>query len=161
MAIYLNYQDIQGSVTAEGYKGMIALRHFKFHVSRKQNMTTGDTANRNASNPKFSTIRIEKRFDASSIDLYRASLTGSAGKQATFHFINIDADKLTEYITYTLENCILSKYKVYDTETCSHPYEVIHLSYTSILLSHKTRAANNQITSILRHGYDLEKAKYI
>ncbi len=49
MAIYLNYQDIKGSVAAEGYKGMIALRHFKFHVSRKQNMTTGDTANRNAS----------------------------------------------------------------------------------------------------------------
>ncbi len=76
MAIYLNYQGIKGSVTAEGYKGMIALRHFKFNISRKQNMTTGDTANRKASNPKFSTIRIEKRFDASSIDLYRASLTG-------------------------------------------------------------------------------------
>jgi len=32
--IYLNYDGIKGNVTAEGYKDMIRLRHFKFDLFR-------------------------------------------------------------------------------------------------------------------------------
>ncbi|VAW60643.1 hypothetical protein MNBD_GAMMA11-361 [hydrothermal vent metagenome] len=85
MAVYLNYQGIQGSVTAKGYKGMIALRHFKFHVSRKINMVTGHMVNRESTIPEFSTVRIEKRADVSSTDLFRSSVSASTGKQASIH----------------------------------------------------------------------------
>jgi len=158
MAIYLDYEGIKGSVAAEGYKNMIALRHFKFYVFRNLSMKTGEMANRENAIPKFGTIDIEKRADASTIGLFRSSLTGSEGKRATLHFIRTGTDKLTEYMTYTLENCLISKYLIYDTEFNKLPHEKIRLSFTSILISETVRNAENLPVKTLRSGYDLVKA---
>ncbi len=158
MTVYFDYEGIKGSVTAEGYKGMIELRHFKFGVFRKISMKPGEMANRENALPIFNTVDIEKRMDASISGLFRASVGGSEGKRATFHFVRTGNNELIEYMTYTLENCLISDYLIYDSEFNQVPHEKIQLSYTSLLVSNTARGANNQTLDTLRHGYDLVKA---
>jgi len=158
MAIYLDYEGTKGSVTAEGYKGMIELRHFKFGVCRKISMEPGKMANRESSQPTFSTIHIEKRMDAATSSLFRLSVAGSKGTRATIHFVRTGGIKLIEYMTYTLENCLISDYLLYDSEFNNEPHEKIQLSYTSLLISNTAQGANNQTLDTLRHGYNLVTA---
>ena len=158
MAIYLDFEGIKGNVTAEGYKGMIALRHFKFGVSRKISMKPGEMTNRESTRPTFNTVAIEKHMDAATSGLFRSSVAGSEGKQATIHFVRTGNNTLIEYMTYTLENCLITDYLIYDTEFNKVPHEKIQLSYTSLLVSKTVRGANNQALDTLRHGYDLVTA---
>jgi len=158
MAIYLNYEDIKGNVTAEGYEGMIALKYFKFNVFRKISMEPGAMANRENALPELSTVYIEKFSDASTPALFKVSVAGSEGKQATLHFVRTGADKPIEYMTYTLENCLISKYFIFHVDLIKTPHEQIHLSYTSLQISTTARNEKNQNTNMLRHGYDLVTA---
>ncbi len=158
MAIYLNYEGIEGNVTAKGYEGKINLKHCKFGVSRKINMKPGEMANRESTRPTLSIVEIEKYADISTTSLFKESVVGSSGKRATLHFVRTETDKLTEYMTYTLENCLINNYMVYDTKYNKHPKETIQLSYTSILISKEIKGANNQTLNTLRSGYNLEKA---
>ncbi|PCI11845.1 MAG: hemolysin-coregulated protein [Thiotrichales bacterium] len=158
MAIYLDYEGIQGSVTAAGYQGMTELRHFKFGVLRKVSMKTGEMANRERSLPVFSPVYIEKRMDTATMDLFRSSVVGSQGKRATVHFVSTGNHQLIEYMAYTLENCLISDYLIYDSEFNQVPHEKMQLSYTSLLVSHTVRGANNQAVATQRYGYHLATA---
>lgn len=158
MAIYLDYEGVKGSVTAEGYKEMIELRHFKFGVFRKISMEPGRMANRESAQPTFSTLHIEKRMDAATSSLFRLSVAGSEGTRAAIHFVRTGGARLIEYMTYTLENCLISDYLLYDSEFNQVPHEKIQLSYTSLLISNTVRSSNNQTVDTQRHGYNLVTA---
>jgi len=159
MAIYLDYEGVKGNVTADGYKDMINLRYFKFGVSRKISMKPGEMTNRENSQPKLSVVHIEKFEDVATIALFKAAVAGSEGKRAILHFVRTGTNKPTEYMTYTLENCLISKYFIFDTDITKAPHEHVQLSFTSILISQEIRGANNKTLNTLRSGYDLEKAK--
>jgi len=158
MAMYLDYDGIKGNVTAQGYSDMIALRYFKFNVTRKISMESGRMANRENTHPKLSSVYIEKLTDASTPALFKESVAGSKGKKVIIHFARTGTDTLTEYMTYTLENCLISKYLFFHTDLIKAPHEQIHLSYTSLQISNITRGANNQAIDTLRFGYDLVAA---
>jgi len=158
MAIYLDYEDIKGNVAAKGYKGMINLRHFKFGVSRKISMKPGEMENRENTRPILSIVEIEKYADVSTTGLFKMSVAGNTGKRAILHFVRTGKDKLIEYMTYTLENCLISSYMIYDTKYNKKPKEIIQLSYTSVLVSKTVAGANNQTKDTLRQGYDLVTA---
>lgn len=158
MAIYLEYEGIKGNVTAEGYKGMINLKHFGFGVGRQISMKAGSLANREHAVPQFGTVDIEKLEDIATIALFRSSVTGSAGRKVTIHFVRTGGKEVVEFMSYTLENCLISKYLIYDTDLNKRPHEKIQLSFTSVLISQAIRSANNSVKNTLRAGYDLEKA---
>ncbi len=155
MAIYLDYEGIKGNVTAEGYEGMIALKYFRFNVSRKISMESGAMANRENALPKLGTVYIEKFSDVSTAALFNVSVAGSEGKRATLHFVRTGTDKPVEYMTYTMENCLISKYFIFHVDIIKAPHEQIHLSYTSLQISATARDAKNQAADISRYGYNL------
>ena len=72
--------------------------------------------------------------------------------------MNTGNGQLTEYMAYTLENCLISDYLFYDSEYNQVPHEKIQLSYASLFISHTVRGANNQATGTSRHGYNLVTA---
>jgi len=158
MAIYLDYEGIKGNVTAEGYEGMIALKYFRFNVSRKISMEPGKIANRENALPTLSSVYIEKFSDVSTAALFKVSVAGSEGKRAMLHFVRTGTDKPVEYMTYTLENCLISKYFIFHVDLIKVPHEQIHLSYTSLQISTTARNEKNQSTNMLRHGYNLVTA---
>ncbi len=158
MAIYLDYEGIKGNVTAEGYEGMIALKYFKFNVTRKISMEPGAMANRENALPELSTVYIEKFSDVSTPALFKVSVAGNTGKRATLHFVRTGADKPVEYMTYTMENCLISEYFIFHVDLIKTPHEQIYLSYTSLQISATARDVKNQATDISRHGYNLVTA---
>ncbi len=157
MAIYLDYEGVKGSVTAEGYQGHIEIDSFSYRITRKIAMETGHLANRESSRPQISKVTLLKDFDNSTAGLFKEVLTGAVGKTAIIKFVRTGTDQVEEYMDCTLENCLVSHYAM--TGSCyTNPAEVILLSFSKIIISYKGRNATNQSGSPLRVGYDLATA---
>jgi len=73
----------------------------------------------------------------------------------TLHFVRTGTDKPVEYMSYSLENCMISKYLIFHIGRIKAPHEQIHLSYTSRQISTTARDAKNQAADISRYGYNL------
>lgn len=158
MAIYLKFGNVKGNVTAEGYAGQIAVKSIEFEVARQVSMETGNLSNRESSKPTLSRIEISKKADNSVAALLKEALTGSAGQEATITFVRTGSDKVQEFMTYKLTNCILSRYKI-NAEGDEEPTELLELSYSAIEVSYKDHDASNKAGNPQRVGYDIKAAK--
>lgn len=157
MAIYLKFGNVKGNVTADGYAGQIAVKSINFEGSRKVSMETGNLSNRESSKPTLSLIQITKRADSSVAALFKEFLTGSAGQEAVIAFVRT-GDKIQEFMTYKLTNCIISKYNISADED-EQPFEIIELSYSAIEISYKDHDASNKAGNPQRVSYDVKGAK--
>ncbi|MDH5179173.1 MAG: type VI secretion system tube protein Hcp [Gammaproteobacteria bacterium] len=158
MAIYLMFDGIKGNVTADGYKDHIAILSAQFGVGRGISMEPGNMSNREATRPSISEVTLTKTADNSVTAIFKEAVTGSAGKKAELKFVRTGADKVTEYMTYTLENCLVSGYSI-SADSESEPLENITLSFSKIMINYNDHDATNKAGSPQRVGYDLELAK--
>jgi len=158
MAIYLEYEGIKGNVTAEGYKDHISVNSVHFGVGRGISMEPGNLSNREATRPTISEINLTKAADNSATALFKEAVTGSAGKKVVIKFVQTGADKVVEYMTYTLEDCLVSGYSITgDGE--NDPMESISLSFSKIMVNYNDFDKSNKSASPQRVGYDLTTAK--
>lgn len=158
MAIYLKFGNVKGNVTADGYAGQIAVKSIEFEVSRQVSMEAGNLSNRESSKPSLSRIEITKKADNSVAALFKEALTGSAGQEATLTFVRTGSDKVQEFMTYKLTNCIISRYKI-NAEGDEEPTELLELSYSAIEVSYKDHDASNKSGNPQRVSYDVKAAK--
>ena len=158
MAIYLKFGNVKGNVTADGYAGKIAVKSIEFEVSRQVSMEAGNLSNRESSKPSLSRIEITKKADNSVAALFKEALTGSAGQEATLTFVRTGSDKVQEFMTYKLTNCIISRYKI-NAEGDEEPTELLELSYSAIEVSYKDHDASNKSGNPQRVSYDVKAAK--
>ena len=158
MAIYLKFGNVKGNVTADGYAGQIAVKSIEFEVSRQVSMEAGNLSNRESSKPSLSRIEITKKADNSVAALFKEALTGSAGQEATLTFVRTGSDKVQEFMTYKLTNCIISRYKI-NAEGDEEPSELLELSYSAIEVSYKDHDASNKSGNPQRVSYDVKAAK--
>lgn len=158
MAIYLKSGNVKGNVTADGYAGQIAVKSIEFEVSRQVSMEAGNLSNRESSKPSLSRIEITKKADNSVAALFKEALTGSAGQEATLTFVRTGSDKVQEFMTYKLTNCIISRYKI-NAEGDEEPSELLELSYSAIEVSYKDHDASNKSGNPQRVSYDVKAAK--
>lgn len=158
MAIYMKYDGISGNVTAEGYKDHIAILSIGFGVGRGISMEPGNLSNREATRPSVSEVTISKYADIATTALFKESVTGSAGKKVEIKFVRTGADKVQEFMTYTLENCLVSGYSL-SADAESEPTESITLSFSKIMISYNDFDAKNKTSNPQRVGYDLAVAK--
>lgn len=158
MAIYLEYEGIKGNVTAEGYKDHISVQSFQFGVGRGISMEAGNMSNREASRPSLSEITVTKAADTSATALFKEAVTGAAGKKVTIKFVQTGSDKVVEYMTYTLEDVLVSGYSV-SASGDSDPFESISLSYSKIMVNYNDFDKTNKSANPQRVGYDLTTAK--
>ena len=158
MAIYLEYEGIKGNITANGYKDHIGASSLQFGVGRGISMEAGNLANREATRPSISEITFTKLADISSTSLFKESVSGSAGKKVVIKFVQTGADQLVEFMTYTLENCLVSGYSV-SADGESDPVESISLSFAKIMVNYSDYDKSNKSATPQRVGYDLATAK--
>ena len=158
MAIYLKFGNVKGNVTADGYAGQIAITSVSFGVSRSVSMEAGNLSNRESSKPSLSQITITKMADNSVAALFKEALTGSAGQEAVLTFVRTGADKVQEFMTYKLTNCIISGYNI-SAQGDQEPIENISLSYSAIEVSYKDHDASNKSGNPQRVSYDVKAAK--
>lgn len=158
MAIYLKFGNVKGNVTANGYAGQIALNTVHFKVSRKVAMEPGNLSNRESTKPAVSVVTITKDADSSVVALFKEALAGSAGQEAIITFVHTGTDKVREFMTYKLKDCIVSDYD-FSAEKEGVPTEIIKLSFSAIEASYKDHDASNKSGNPQRTAYDLKTAK--
>ncbi len=158
MAIYLEYEGIKGNVTADGYKDHIAVESVQFGVGRGISMEAGNLSNRESTRPSLSEITLTKAADNSVTAIFKEAVTGSAGKKVVIKFVRTGADKVQEYMDYTLENCLVSNYSI-SASAEGEPMESISLSYSKIMINYSDFDKTNKSGNPQRVGYDLESAK--
>ena len=158
MAIYLEYQGIKGNVTAVGYKDHIAVQSVQFGIGRGISMEAGNLSNRESTRPSLSEINLTKVADNSVTAIFKEAVTGSAGKKVVVKFVRTGADKVQEYMDYTLEDCLVSGYSL-SADSESEPLEQITLSYAKIMINYSDFDKTNKSGNPQRVGYDLETAK--
>jgi len=158
MAIYIEYEGIKGNITANGYKDHIGASSLQFGVGRGISMEAGNLANREATRPSISEITFTKLADISSTSLFKEAVSGSAGKKVVIKFVQTGADQLVEFMTYTLENCLVSGYSV-SGDGESDPVESISLSFAKIMVNYSDYDKSNKSATPQRVGYDLAIAK--
>ncbi|OZG71769.1 hemolysin-coregulated protein [Hahella sp. CCB-MM4] len=160
MAIYMNYNqlNVKGNVTAEGYKDWIRLDSFSFGNSRHLTMEAGHMSNREATRPVLSAVTISKLMDTASSGLFKESLTGDSGVKVVIDVVRTSADKIEKYVSYELEDVIISDYKV-TAGGESAPSEALSLSYSKLTMSYTAADRANKGASPERVGYDLEAGK--
>ncbi|MCI0505387.1 MAG: type VI secretion system tube protein Hcp [Gammaproteobacteria bacterium] len=164
MAIYFEIDGIKGNVTNEGYKNMIEISFFNFSVGRAVSMTPGVAANRESGTPQLSEIQLTKKLDNSSPHLFNASVAAAQGKTAKLHFVRTSDGKSAEFMTYELNDCVVSGYSISAeggdaAAEASDPTENVTLSYTKLIVSHTQYDKTNKVGQPIRSGYDLALAK--
>jgi len=157
MAIYLSMDGVKGNVTADGYKDHIAILSCQFGVGRAISMEPGNMSNREATRPSISEITVSKTADNSVTAIFKQAVTGSAGCKAEIKFVRTGADKVEQYMSYSLENCLVSSYSI-SADAENEPVESICLSFSKLMINYNDFDATNKSGSPQRVGYDLEKA---
>lgn len=157
MAIYFKFGNVKGNVTADGYAGQIAVKRLKFKVARNVSMEAGNLSNRESSKPNLSQIEIVKTADNSVAALFKESVTGASGQEAVLTFAHT-GDKVQDFMTYKLTDCIISSYEI-DALEDGDPAEIVRLSYSAIEVSYKDRDAANKGGNVQRVRYDVKAAK--
>lgn len=158
MAIYVEYEGIKGNVTAEGYADHLSVDSFNFGVGRSLTMDVGNCANREATRPSFSEITLTKMADNSCTSLFQEATVASESKTVVIKFVQTGSDKVTEYMTYTLSECMVSGYSV-SAGGEGEAGESITLSYCGIEVNYLDFDATNKGASPQRVNYDLKAAK--
>ncbi|MGM8225548.1 Hcp family type VI secretion system effector [Cellvibrio sp. ARAG 10.3] len=158
MAIYVEYEGIKGNVTADGYKDHISVNSLQFGVGRGISMEPGNLSNREATRPTISEVTMTKPADTSATALFKEAVTGSSGKKVTIKFVQTGADKVIEFMTYTLEDVLVSGYSV-SADGESDPIESISLSFSKIMVNYNDYDKTNKSANPQRVGYDLTTAK--
>lgn len=158
MAIYLKFGNVKGNVTADGFKDQISLNTVHFNVSRNVSMEAGNLSNREPSKPTISAVTITKDADSSVAALFKEALAGSAGQEAVITFVHTGTDKVREFISYKLSNCIISHYD-FSGDKDGVPSEILQLSFSAIETSYKDHDASNKAGNPQRVAYDVKTAK--
>lgn len=157
MAIYIKLGNIAGNVTAKGYEGWVEVDSFNFGVNRMISMETGNLANRENTRPHFSEVNFSKEMDIATTGFFENSLIGTQGEKLEVHFVNTGADKVVPYMTYTLEECLVSGYSV-SGSAHGNPAENITIAFSKMEACYTDRESKNSNKSSPRVIYDLATA---
>jgi len=160
MAIYIEYEGIKGNVTAAGYKNHIEVSSLAFGVLRGISMEPGNVSNREATCPSLSQITLKKTVDSSSVSFFKESVTGATGKKVAIKFVHTGSDGLMEFMSYTLDDCLIRGYSVKINDRGEHQ-ETLSLSFSRIILSYIGHDSANKSNAPTRVGYDLSTARVV
>ncbi|MDE1566879.1 Hcp family type VI secretion system effector [Aquabacter sp. P-9] len=156
MAIYLNYDGIQGEATHQDHQKWIDVLSLSWGVGRAIATPSGSTNNREASEPSVSEVSIVKMFDASSPKLFTEACTGNAGKVVKIDLVSTGSPGVT-YVTYTLTNALISSYSV--STSGDRPTESVSISFTKLEFKFTPYGDDNKAGTPVTVSYDLATTK--
>src|SRR6516165_887600 len=158
MPIYMKYDSVDGDVTAAGHEKWIEVNSFQWGVGRGISSPTGGSTDREASAPSVSEIVVTKPTDVASTKLLDESLEGE-GQDVTIDFCKTDKGQLEVYLTYTLNNTMISGYSI--SSGGDRPQESLSFNCTKIACKDTTLTATNAEGSPAVVTYDIAQAKVV
>ena len=159
MAIYMEYEDVKGNSTTEGYKDMIILNSFSLGINRAINSAKGTNSSREAAEPSLSEITVTTEMGKHSPKAFIESVASDLKNKVLIHFTTTTANKVTEYLLYTLTNVGVSHYSI-SAGAEGIPMETLVLNYDTI--QKKFSSLDPKVSgSPEAVGYDLTAMKTI
>src|SRR5271166_2136020 len=152
MPIYVKYDVIAGDVTAAGHEKWIEVNSFQWGVGRGISSPTGGSADRESSAPSVSEIVVTKPTDIATIKLLDEALEGE-GKDVTIDFCKTDKGNLSVYLSYTLNNTMISGYSL--SSGGDRPQESLSFNFTKIMCTDVGLGAKGDDGQPATVGYDL------
>jgi type VI secretion system secreted protein Hcp len=156
MPIYVQYGSIKGDVTAEGHVGWIEVNSFQWGVGRGISSPTGGSSDREASAPSVSEIVVTKPTDIATVNLLSESLEGE-GQDVTIDFCKTDKGQLNVYLSYTLNNTMISGYST--SSGGDRPQESISFNFTKVSCRDVSLGSKNEDGAPATVGYDIGAGK--
>ena len=162
--IFLKWPGFKGSATAEGSgetydKGWIDASSLSYNVERTIKQGTSGATNREAAHPVISQFTVAKNVDMASPKLFIESVTGKP-QEVKIHLCSPDKDgKMRLYSGYTLQNCLISQYKI-TGEADGQPKEELTLAWSKVEFRFVMFESDNMTAkagSPVTFSYDLAK----
>ena len=161
MSIYVKIKGIRGNVTTKSYEGAIELKTLNLGAQRVVTMKTGSSSNRQIGLPNLQEIEIEKELDSSSSDLWARFLNGTSIPKVEIDFCDTSDLSAPPYLSYELENVMISSFINMAEHSNLKSWEIIRLSYTNLWTSFWPRDAANKVGTPKRVGYSLETSSIL
>ena len=158
MAIYATFGKLQGSVTAEGFKDHIECTSFTFSGGRHVSMEVGTGQDREGTKPYVTEFVLCKTLDKSSPHMWLGSLVGKAIDKVEIKCIKTAEDDLEQYLSYTLEEVLVSNYDI-SSDNGTDGFEAVNLAYNKIEMKYHPRMNDNTLGSAIPAGYDVKTGK--
>jgi type VI secretion system secreted protein Hcp len=152
MPIYVKYAAIDGDVTAKGHEKWIEVNSFQWGVGRGISSPTGGSADRESSAPSVSEIVVTKPTDIATVKMLDEALEGE-GVDVTIDFVKTDKGNLSVYLSYTLNNTMISGYSM--SSGGDRPQESLSFNFTKIMCRDIGLGAKNEDGQPATVGYDL------
>lgn len=152
MAIYMQWDGIDGAATTKGFEKWIELNSFQMGVGRAIGTAARGAATREASEPSISEVVVTKRLDKASTKMFQDATGGDLSATVKFKFTTTTKDKVETYLAFELSNCGLSGYSM--SSGGDAPQESLSLNFTKIMYTYteldpKTSGSPDTV------GYDL------
>jgi len=156
----MQFEKIDGSVTAAGHEKWIELESCQMGVQRNVTSATGRGTNREASVPSVSEIVVTKNLDCASTGLFKAALYGE-GKKVKIDFVKTDQNKFETFYQLELENALISSYSSsgHGGDTNTRPMESLSLNFTKITYTTTFMDNKNATGKPDRGSWDLAQGK--
>lgn len=129
MAIYVNYDGIQGEATQQDHKKWIDILSLSWGVGRGISTVTGNSSGREVAEPSVSEVTLVKMFDSATPKLFTEALVGNQGKTVKIDLVSSGNPGVT-YCTYTLSNALISSYSV--STSGDRPTESVSIDFTKL-----------------------------
>ena len=156
MAIFMKYGDMNGEVSAEGYKEWIELQSFQWGVGRGISSGVGGASKREASAPSVSEITVSKTLDAFS-PLALKEAIGGEGVTVKIDITRTDGKgNHVAFQKYILEGTMLSGYSL--SSGGDRPSESLSLNFTKFDNEYIKVDDKFAPTTTGHYIYDLTKA---
>lgn len=156
MAIYMNYDSIQGDVTETGHTQWIELHSFQWGLGRGISTSVGSAAERESSAPSVSEVVISKQNDIATGKLMQEAL-GGHGKTVKIDFTRTDKNKQDVYLSLELTNTLISGYS--HSGGGDRPMETISLNFTKVQFKTKQMKDDATEGQPFTVTYNLETAQ--
>ncbi|MFV1982709.1 MAG: Hcp family type VI secretion system effector [Thiohalomonadales bacterium] len=155
MSIYLKMDGIKGNVTTKDHEDWIDVESIQWRVVRAINKSILSNSNWETSKTGISEVSITKLMDASSPLIFTEACEGKSQK-TQIHLSNTNSSKpgkITTYMKYELEDCIVSSYSV--SSEGEIPTESITFSFTKMSMKFIPHDKSGKALSPIPAGYDM------
>jgi len=149
---------IKGDSTYADHDKWMQVSSAQMGVGRAISSSSGG-ADRETSTPSFSEISMTKNADVASVDLFVESAGGKDPKKAVVHFCNVSGDSIDVYMSWELENALISSWSV--SSGGERPTESFSVNFTKIKVAYTRFEGGGKQTKISPKGWDLEKDKQL
>lgn len=156
MAIYMNFDGIQGDVTETKHTNWIELHSFQWGVGRGISSPVGSSAERELTAPSISEVVVSKENDISTGKLMQEALSGH-GKTVKIDFTRTYKDQQDIYLSLELTNTIISGYS--HSSSADRPVESLSLNFTKVQFSTTQMKPDGTQGDPDHVTYDLSTAK--